>query len=124
MRSGWICRGKVIWSKPNPMPSSVTDRLNMTYEVIYHLVRSPRYYFDLDGIRVPHRSQGNRTARLLIGKAPAWAGPLAGSQDGLRKARPDGVPGHILGKNPGDVWTIPTSGFRGAHFATFPEDLV
>ena len=124
MADGWICRGKVIWSKPNPMPSSVTDRLNMTYEVVYHLVRSPRYYFNLDAIREPHRSQGNRTAREPTGKTPTWAGPLAGSQDGLRKARPDGVPGHALGKNPGDVWSIPTRGFRGAHFATFPEDLV
>jgi DNA modification methylase len=124
MADGWICRGKVIWSKPNPMPSSVTDRLNMTYEVVYHLVRSPRYYFNLDAIREPHRSQGNRTAGKLIGKAPSWAGPLAGSQDGLRRARPDGIPGHVLGKNPGDVWSIPTRGFRGAHFATFPEALV
>ncbi len=121
---GWLCRGKVIWAKPNPMPSSVTDRLNMTYEVVYHLVRSGRYYFDLDAIREPHRSAGHRTGRVPIGKAPSWAGPLAGSQDGLRRARPDGIPGHPLGKNPGDVWIIPTSGFRGAHFATFPEALV
>ncbi len=124
MRDGWICRGKVIWSKPNPMPSSVTDRLNMTYEVIYHLVRSPRYHFNLDAIREPHRSRGNRTGREPIGRAPAWAGPLAGSQDGLRRARLDGLPGHALGKNPGDVWNIATRGFRGAHFATFPEALV
>jgi site-specific DNA-methyltransferase (adenine-specific) len=124
MADGWICRGKIVWSKPNPMPSSVTDRLNMTYEIVYHLVRSPRYYFNLDAIRLPHRSTGNRTARRAIGKAPSWAGPLAGSQDGLRRARPDGVPGHALGKNPGDVWSIPTRGFRGAHFATFPEALV
>jgi DNA modification methylase len=124
MRDGWICRGKVIWSKPNPMPSSVTDRLNMTYEVVYHLVHSPRYYFNLDAIREPHRSRGNRTGSEPIGKAPAWAGPLAGSQDGLRRARPDGLPGHALGKNPGDVWNIATRGFLGAHFATFPEELV
>lgn len=124
MADGWTCRGKVIWSKPNPMPSSVTDRLNMTYEIVYHLVRSRRYYFDLDAVREPHRSAGSRTARPAIGKAPSWAGPLAGSQDGLRKARPDGVPGHALGKNPGDVWVIPTRGFHGAHFATFPEALV
>lgn len=124
MSDGWICRGKVIWAKPNPMPSSVTDRLNMTYEVVYHLVRSSRYHFDLDAIREPHRSRSSRTAGRSIGKAPLWAGPLAGSQDGLRRARPDGVPGHPLGKNPGDVWTIPTKGFSGAHFATFPEALV
>ncbi len=121
---GWIVRNKVIWAKPNPMPSSVTDRLNTTYEVVYHLTRSPRYTYFLDAIREPHRSKGFRQARPPLGKAPTWAGPLAGSQDGLRRARPEGIPGHLLGKNPGDVWCIPTRGFRGAHFATFPEKLV
>jgi len=106
------------------MPSSVTDRLNMTYEVVYHLVRSSRYYFNLDAIREPHRSQSGRRAGAPTGTPPSWAGPLAGSQDGLRRARPAGQPGHVLGKNPGDVWSIPTRGFRGAHFATFPEALV
>lgn len=124
MSDGWVCRGKVIWSKPNPMPTSVTDRLNMTYEVVYHLVRSPRYHFNLDAIREPHRSRSGRKAGLPVTSPPSWAGPLAGKQDGLRRARPDGQPGHPLGKNPGDVWTIPTRGFRGAHFATFPEALV
>jgi hypothetical protein len=32
--------------------------------------------------------------------------------------------GHPLGKNPGDVWTMSTAAFRGAHFATFPKHLV
>jgi DNA modification methylase len=34
------------------------------------------------------------------------------------------MPGHPLGKNPGDVWRIATRGFPGAHFATFPPELV
>lgn len=38
------------------------------------------------------------------------------------KAR--GASSHPLGKKPGDVWTIPTASYRGAHFATFPEALV
>ncbi len=29
-----------------------------------------------------------------------------------------------LGKNPGDLWAIPTQPFPDAHFATFPEKLV
>jgi site-specific DNA-methyltransferase (adenine-specific) len=87
-------------------------------------VRSPKYYFNLDLIREPHRSGGKKTAGKEITKPPSWAGPLAGKQDGLRRARPDGVPGHVLGKNPGDVWWIPTRGFRGPHFATFPEPLI
>jgi site-specific DNA-methyltransferase (adenine-specific) len=40
------------------------------------------------------------------------------------RARAAGLPGHPLGKNPGDVWRIATRGFRGAHFATFPPELV
>ncbi len=35
------------------------------------------------------------------------------------------LPGsHETGKNPGDLWTIPTQPFPAAHFATFPEKLV
>jgi len=120
---GWNVRNKVIWAKPNALPSSVADRLTLTYEHLYFLVRSRRYFFDLNAIRVPHRSSGGRRPRPVVG-IPEWAGPLAGKQDGLSRARPKGQPGHLLGKNPGDVWTIATRPYRGAHFATFPEALV
>lgn len=123
--SGWLVRNKVIWAKPNPMPASVGDRLNTAHEFVYFLVRFPRYQFDLDTIREPHKSRAGRKGREPLRAPEPWAGPLAaGSQDGLRRARPAGQPGHVLGKNPGDVWMIPTRGFRGAHFATFPEQLV
>lgn len=123
-RDGWLVRNKVIWAKRNPMPASVRDRLSLTWEVLYLLVRSPRYYFDLDAIREPHTTSGGKSARPPLGKRPEWAGPLAGSQDGLRRARAAGVPGHPLGKNPGDVWPVATRGFKGAHFATFPPELI
>jgi site-specific DNA-methyltransferase (adenine-specific) len=123
-RDGWLVRNKVVWAKTNPMPSSVGDRLNTTHELVYLLVRQRRYFFDLDAVREPHRSRAPRSGRRGAPGAPAWAGPLAGSQDGLRRPRPKGVPGHALGKNPGDVWRMSTRGFRGQHFATFPEQLV
>lgn len=119
---GWLVRGKVIWAKSNPMPTSVRDRLAMTYEVVYHLTRSPRYFFDLDAIREPHRTSARRPAKVASEQA-AWRGPLAGKHDGLDRARPDGVPGHPLGKNPGDVWRIATRG-HGDHHAAFPGELV
>ncbi len=121
---GWVLRNKVTWSKPNPMPSSVGDRLSCTWEVVYHFVRARHYFYDLDAIREPHRSGAAKAAGTMTGRPAAWAGPLAGSQDGLRRAREAGTPGHVLGKNPGDVWTIATRGYRGAHFATFPPALV
>ncbi len=121
---GWIVRNKVIWAKTNPLPSSVTDRLSLTYEVVYFLVRSAKYFFDLDAIREPHRSSAAKRARPPLNLTPDWAGPLAATLGGLRRARAAGTPGHVLGKNPGDVWQIATHGFHGAHFATFPEALV
>lgn len=121
----WIVRSKVIWYKPNALPNSVADRLNINWEVIYLLVRSPRYFFDLDAIREDHRSHAVRRTSPAKHKTPEWVGPLAsGSQDGLQRSRSPGVPGHHLGKNPGSVWAIPTRGFRGPHFATFPPELI
>ena len=123
-RDGWLVRNKIIWAKTNPMPSSIRDRLTLTWEVIYLLVRQPHYYFHLDAIREPHTSSSARSARVPLGTRPEWAGPLAGSQDGLRRGRAAGMPGHPLGKNPGDVWQVATRGFKGAHFATFPPELI
>jgi DNA modification methylase len=123
----WIVRNKVVWSKPNPMPTSVRDRLNTTWEPIYLLVRSPHYFFDLDAIREPHRTKP-RSRNVTRGKyelhQERWAGPLAGANDGLMRVRAAGRVGHPKGKNPGDVWSIATAGYRGAHFATFPVQLV
>ncbi len=48
--SGWILRNAVVWSKINPMPESVADRLSTTYELLFLLTRSRRYHFDLDPI--------------------------------------------------------------------------
>ena len=31
--------------------------------------------------------------------------------------------GHPLGRNPGDVWAIPTRPYNGPHFAAYPIDL-
>jgi DNA modification methylase len=123
-QDGWLVRNKVIWAKTNPMPSSATDRLSLTYEVVYFLVRTPHYFFDLDAIREPHRSSGPKRSRVPQQQPPVGAGALAASRNGLRQARANGRPGHARGKNPGDVWSLATHGYRGAHFATFPPALV
>jgi DNA modification methylase len=53
---GWIVRNDIIWYKPNHMPSSFKDRLSSTYEHLFHLVKSKKYFYDLDSIRVPHKT--------------------------------------------------------------------
>lgn len=129
---GWSCRNKVVWAKPNPMPASVKDRLSATWEPLYLLTRSKSYFFDLDAIRVDGRSTrlkptkvGARTKHGATGpERPSWAGPNAGNNSGLSAMKARGQATHPLGKNPGDVWSIATAAYRGAHFATFPEALV
>lgn len=49
---GWILRSDIIWFKPNRIPASVRDRVNNTYEHVFHFVRNKKYYFDLDSIKV------------------------------------------------------------------------
>jgi len=125
-KEGWIVRSKVIWAKPNPLPNPALDRLTMSYEVVYFLTRRSHYYFDLDSIRVPFKTDPDRRRRRSIGGGvPAAAlGSLAAPREGLKKGGPPRTARKRFGKNPGDVWTIPKPNFRGPHYATFPEALV
>jgi site-specific DNA-methyltransferase (adenine-specific) len=125
VRDGWRLRNKIVWQKANPMPSSVRDRLSCTWEALYVFVRSPSYFFDLDTIRVPHLSQPPKSrpgfSRSRI--QDAWRGPNGDDASGLAAMKAHGRVGHPLGKNPGDVWRIASSNYRGGHHATFPVRL-
>jgi len=59
----WILRNVIVWHKPNHMPSSVKDRLTNSYEPVFFLTKSRRYFFDLDAIRVPHKTMEKRPLR-------------------------------------------------------------
>ena len=133
IQRGWILRNKIIWHKPNPIPSSTRDRFTNSWEYLFLFAKSPTYFFDLDAIRKPHKTKppksfsskiqsnsGSKRIKNFIeqsGVIPVTTANLY-SKNGSNKW------GHVLGKNPGDCWTIPTQSFREAHFATFPERLV
>jgi len=122
---GWLLRNKAIWAKTNPMPSPAGDRLSCTHEVVYFLTKRPRYYFDLDAIREPLTSERKARPWARASMPASARGRLAGGgQDGLALLAREGRVGHPLGKNPGDVWRLGKSSYRGAHFATFPPELV
>ena len=125
LRDGWTLRNKIVWAKPNPMPSSVRDRLACTWEALYVFVRETGYFFDLDAVRAPHTtvSRPRRTGAARARTREAWRGPNGDDASGLAYLHGQGIFGHPLGKNPGDVWRIGTSSFRGAHHATFPVAL-
>jgi hypothetical protein len=41
----------VIWSKPNGLPESVTDRVRRSHEQWFHFTLQPRYFSAVDEIR-------------------------------------------------------------------------
>jgi len=48
---GWIMRNDIVWAKRNGMPESCTDRFSKKHEFFFFMVKSEKYYFDLDAIR-------------------------------------------------------------------------
>ena len=110
---GWTLRNEVIWHKPNAMPESVTDRLSGRHEHLFMLTKSQRYHFDINAIRKPHAD--STVAAASRARIP-YAAP---GQRANLKTR--GM--HESGANPGDVWSINTRPFPGAHFATFPPEI-
>lgn len=52
----WIIRNDVIWAKRNGMPESITDRFSKKHEYFFFMVKSEKYFFDLDAIRDKHKT--------------------------------------------------------------------
>lgn len=123
VQDGWLLRNKIVWAKPNPVPSPVKDRLTCSWEVIYVFAQQPRYFFDLDAVRLPHTSRATPGTPKGKRQPASWLGPSGNDTRGLAGLKASGRVGHPLGKNPTDVWQLPTSRFRSAHHATFPLAL-
>jgi DNA modification methylase len=123
---GWYLRSDIIWSKPNPMPESVTDRPTKAHEYVFLLTRSPRYFFDNDAIREPHNDKAGDVSRFgNVGKNGGQQGqeqPDAFTRVDFPR-RPGGREYHPAGRNIRSVWEIATEPFSEAHFATFPTKL-
>lgn len=114
---GWYLRSDIIWSKPNPMPESVTDRPTKAHEYLFLLTKSPRYYYDAEAVKEPDKGTDHR--RNILHK-PEPSGGLLTPHQGIRTT--EGRNG--AGRNRRSVWTVATQPFRGAHFAVFPPALI
>ena len=109
---GWWLRSDIIWHKPNPMPESVTDRPTKAHEYIFLLTKRDRYFYDADAIAEP------ATCDRLRGPAHHPDTVSTNGNGGLARRDSNGV------RNARTVWTVTTKPFSGAHFATFPPDLI
>lgn len=145
--AGWYLRQDIIWAKPNPMPESVKDRCTKAHEYIFMLTKSPDYYYDAAAIRdaaapssvkrwnqdLEQQKGSDRVPGKTNGAMKAVGGPKKDKQRGHSR-RHNGFNDRwdnmttdeqmSLGANKRSVWTVSTKPFTGAHFATFPEELI
>jgi DNA modification methylase len=112
---GWYLRSDIVWSKPNPMPESVTDRPTKAHEYVFLLTRSPRYFFDQEAVREPHTPDGRK--KLVHDHAVNGSHENYANMGTEQERWPNG------GRNIRSVWEIATQPYPEAHFATFPEAL-
>lgn len=111
---GWYLRSEVIWSKPNPMPESVTDRPTKAHEQVFLLTKSARYHYDAEAIREaatdPQTHAGKRQNQAATGAGFEIRG-------GLTNQAPRDT------RNARSVWAITPEPCALAHFATMPPEL-
>lgn len=121
---GWYLRQDIIWHKPNPMPESVRDRCTKAHEYLFLLSKSDRYFIDEDAMQEPAVSDWDPENA----KAPDGWDTGSGSHGSFhRNGREKGSSGNKARRatrNRRSVWTVATRPYKGAHFATFPPDLI
>jgi len=123
---GWYLRQDIIWHKPNPMPESVTDRCTKAHEYLFLMSKSARYYFDAAAINEPMAEVSKaRMGRGVSAEHKNVNGAPGQTPHSMNAPR---LHGEIVDvpetRNRRSVWTVATSPYKGAHFATFPQDLV
>lgn len=115
---GWYLRQDIIWSKPNPMPESVTDRCTKSHEYLFLLTKSRRYHFDAEAIAEPVAESSVARLAQNVDQQKGSA-RVPGKTNGRMKAV-----GTAETRNKRSVWEIATQPFKEAHFAVFPPALV
>lgn len=119
---GWYLRQDIVWSKPNPMPESVEDRCTKAHEYIFLLSKKPHYYYDFEAIKEPlAESSVSRLQQNIQSQTGSTRANGGAKTNGNMKAVGNLSSGL---KNKRSVWTVNAKGYKGAHFAVYPEDLV
>lgn len=116
--AGWYLRSDIIWSKPNPMPESVTDRCTKSHEYIFLLAKCEAYYCNMEAIKEPATDTGRFNGRNGRKEEPEARPPNSNPRTLKR------LDYSLVGRNKRSVWTVSTQAFPEAHFAVFPEDLI
>ena len=125
---GFYLRSDIIWHKENAMPEACRDRPTRSYEHIFLLSKSPKYYYDYEQMAEPMKEVSKK--RYVRGRKPDNKYLKENSGAKLQKINEARKYGEYKGdnipqfRNKRDIWTINTTSFRGNHYAAFPPKLV
>ena len=121
---GWYLRQDIIWAKPNPMPESVKDRCTKSHEYIFLLSKSARYYYDNEAVKEPVSDVSMKRAEYGwdCDRPSTKNGSMGG--EGIHTEKMGSRFVDPAGRNKRDVWTVTTKPYKGAHYATYPPDLI
>lgn len=122
---GWYLRNEIIWSKPNPMPESVRDRLTRSHEHIFlfaHPDSGGKYYYDIEAIKEPLKASSKDRNKYEWSNRQRTHDPNENRD--ARHTASGAMIDEAKGSNKRTVWNVTPSSFRGAHFATWPPKLV
>ena len=73
---GWYFRSAIPWIKRNCMPESTTDRPTSAIEYIFLMVKSAKYFYDSEAIRVPATTHEDRPAGVTRCREFGYNGKL------------------------------------------------
>lgn len=120
---GWIHRSSIIWHKPNAMPESVTDRPSQSHEYIFMFAKHSRYFYDATAIAEPATGHGQGTLGVHMGQKLHVDEKIGQTHIHHGHGRTTLKSTEFSTRNARSVWSIPTSPYAAAHFATFPAEL-
>jgi len=98
------------------MPESVTDRCTKAHEYIFLLSKKPKYYYDHEAVKEEAQNWGERDRSNM---RDGTTDPKL-KHHGLKGKQNEAEPT----RNKRSVWEVTTKPYSGAHFATFPPDLI
>jgi DNA modification methylase len=109
---GWYLRSDIIWHKPNPMPSSVTDRCTSSHEYVFMLSKSARYFYDGDAIKESIAYAGVDWNEIGANKRDVWTIGTEAYSDAHFATFPRELPAICIraGSREGDVVLDPFMG--------------
>jgi DNA modification methylase len=121
---GWYLRSEIIWHKTNPMPEGTKTRPTKSHEHVFLLSKSYPYYFNYEAIQEPVKQSTIDRTQYAVGIHKYTDGAAGQAPQGIYKPHKKGSrkPPEFVRKR--DVWSCATSSYKGAHFATFPLELV